>query len=203
MEGETIHMKSTSTGYRGRGNIGALRPVALLALVCAVVFLACSGSTGSTGDTGDTTPSTAAATATVTITPTATVPKPTSTPKPKPTATPIPIPFHVISASVSVKPDVYTGSCMNVTETFTYTFKLQANGPGGTLTYQTNNPDGPPSGVSSIKVKANQTTATATQQTTLSQTDIFADESPWIQVSSLKPNFVQSAKANYKFYCIS
>ncbi len=174
--------------------------VALLLLSSAFIMLACSGGAG---DLVEATPTATSATTTVmTVTPTAVPPKPTSTPKPKPpTATPVP--FRVISAAVSVSPSHYTGGCDNVTITFTFTFKLLANGPGGTISFYTSNPDGPPSGTMTAKAKAGQTTVTATQQVDYDQTSIFADESPWVQVHTSKPNSVSSAQAHYAFTCIS
>ena len=167
------------------------------------MILACSES----GDLVEATPTTENATEVATspaatFTPTAVPPKPTSTPKPKaPTATPVP--FHVTSASVLVSPSHYTGGCVDVTMTFTYTFKLLANGPCGTISFYTYGPDGPPSGTMTAKAKAGQTTVTATQQVDYDQGTIFDDESPWIQVQTTKPNSVTSSKANYGFTCIS
>lgn len=179
--------------------------VALLLFICAAIILACSGTAGDLIEAKPTTTAlaTSAATSTaVAFTPTAVPPKPTSTPKPKPpTATPVP--FHVTSASVSVSPSAYTGGCDNVTITFTFTFKLLANGPGGTISFYTSNPDGPPSGTMTLKAKASQTAVTTKQQVDYDQSSIFVDESPWIQVHTSKPNSVTSAKSNYKFYCIS
>jgi hypothetical protein len=181
--------------------------VALLLLSCAVVILACSGSAGDLVEATPTTTGAAGATAAATssaaaLTPTAIPPKPTSTPKPKPpTATPVP--FHVTSVSVSVSPSHYTGGCVDVTMTFTYTFKLLANGPGGTISFYTYGPDGPPSGTITVKAKAGQTTVTMTDKVDYDQETIFADESPWIQLQTTKPNKVTSNKANYVFTCIS
>lgn len=182
--------------------------VALLLFTCAVVTLACSGTAG---DLVEATPTTTAlatgvATSTAPIASTATPspvpPKPTSTPKPKPPA-PTPVPFHVTSASVSVSPSAYTGGCDNVPIKFTYTFKLLANGPGGTISFYTYGPDGPPSGTFTVKAKAGQTTVTTTRTVDYDQATIFADESPWIQAQTTKPNKVTSPKSNYKFYCLS
>jgi hypothetical protein len=85
-----------------------------------------------------------------------------------------------------------------VTITFTFTFKLLAKGPGGTISFSTSNPDGPPSGTMTVKAKAGQTTVTATQQVDYDQESIFTDETPWVQVHTTKPNSVTSSKTNYK-----
>lgn len=84
---------------------------------------------------------------------------------------------------------------------FTYTFKVVANGPGGTISYQTYGPDGPPSGVSTVKAAAKQTSVTAKQTVDFDEGSIEADEAPYIVVSTLKPNAVTSSKANYGFAC--
>lgn len=172
--------------------------MALLLLTCAITFLACGGPGGNLVEATPTATTIADATATATAT---AAPKPTSTPKPKPTATPIP--FHVTSALVSVSPSHYTGGCVNVTITFTFTFKLLANGPGGTISFYTSNPDGPPSAAMTVKAKAGQTIVTTTRAFVYDQQTIFSDESPWVQAHTTKPNSVSSTKANFVFTCLS
>jgi hypothetical protein len=195
-----------NTRWHGQQHFGATA-AALLLITCAVVILACSGTSGDLVEATPTATGAAGATAVATSsavasTPTAVPPKPTSTPKPKPpTATPVP--FRITSASVSVSPAHYTGGCVDVTMTFTYTFKLLAHGPGGTISFYTYGPDGPPSGTMTVTVKSGQTTVTSTQQVDYDQGTIFADESPWIQTQATKPNKVTSNKANYIFTCIS
>lgn len=113
------------------------------------------------------------------------------------------MPFHVTGASVSVSPSHYTGSCYTVILTFTYTFKLLAHGPGGTISFYTSNPDGPPSATKTVKAKAGQTTVTTSEYVDYDQSSIFADESPWVQAHTTKPNSVTSSQSHYGFTCLS
>ena len=88
-----------------------------------------------------------------------------------------------------------------MTVVFTYSFKVAANSPGGTLSYQTYGPDSPPSGVSTVKATAKQTTVTAKQTVDFDGGSIEADEAPYIVVSTSKPNAVTLSKVNHGFAC--
>lgn len=94
-----------------------------------------------------------------TVTPTV-----TPSPTPTPTSTPPSAPFKVTNIDMAVSPTSIAGlSCgTNITVTYTATFHIAPDGPGGTIQFLYTRNNGHASPSASVNVNPGQTTATYT-----------------------------------------
>lgn len=127
------------------------RPLFSIVFLClAIIFLAACGSYGGTGS-GSTPTTTTTATTPAASSP-ASTPSPTSTP------------FKVTGVDLTVNPNSIAGKACGSSVSFTYTatFHIAANSPGGTIQFMYTVNNGRGSTNASVKVGAGKTVATYT-----------------------------------------